>query len=69
MVPVQFRALKSIGVDPAVAIRIAFGTDLLVVLPRAFSGAMTHHRKKAAVWRAGVTFGIAGAMGGDLSPS
>jgi len=63
MVPVQFWALKSIGVDPTIAIRIAFGTNLLVVLPTAFSGAMTHHQKGAVVWKAGVTFGIAGVIG------
>lgn len=63
MVPVQFWALKSIGVDPTIAIRIAFGTNLLVVLPTAFSGAMAHHRKGAVQWRAGVAFGIAGAIG------
>ncbi|MDZ7580831.1 MAG: sulfite exporter TauE/SafE family protein [Deltaproteobacteria bacterium] len=63
MVPVQFWALKSIGVDPTIAIRIAFGTNLLVVLPTAFSGAMAHHKKGAVRWKAGVTFGIAGALG------
>jgi uncharacterized membrane protein YfcA len=63
MVPVQFWALKSIGVDPTIAIRIAFGTNLLVVLPTAFSGAMTHHRKGAVIWKAGVSLGIAGAIG------
>lgn len=63
MVPVQFWALKSIGVDPTIAIRIAFGTNLLVVLPTAFSGAMAHHKKGAVRWKAGVTFGIAGAIG------
>ena len=63
MVPVQFWALKSIGVDPTIAIRIAFGTNLLVVLPTAFSGAMAHHKKKAVIWKAGVAFGIAGALG------
>jgi uncharacterized protein len=63
MVPVQFWALTSIGVDPTIAIRIAFGTNLLVVLPTAFSGALTHHRKGAVLWKAGVTFGIAGAIG------
>lgn len=63
MVPVQFWALKSICVDPTIAIRIAFGTNLLVVLPTALSGAITHHKKKAVLWRAGVTFGIAGAVG------
>lgn len=63
MVPVQYWALTSVGVDPTIAIRIAFGTNLLVVLPTAFSGAMTHHRKGAVLWKAGVTFGIAGALG------
>ena len=63
MVPVQFWVLKSIGVDPTIAIRIAFGTNLLVVLPTAFSGAMTHHIKGAVLWKAGVTLGIAGAVG------
>lgn len=63
MVPVQFWALKSIGVDPTLAIRVAFGTNLLVVLPTAFSGAMAHHKKGAVLWKAGVAFGIAGAIG------
>jgi hypothetical protein len=35
MVPVQFWALKSIGVDPTIAIRVAFGTNLMVVLTTA----------------------------------
>ncbi len=63
MVPVQFWILKSIGVDPTIAIRMAFGTNLLVVLPTAFSGAMTHHKKGAVLWTAGVTLGIAGSIG------
>lgn len=63
MVPVQFWALQSIGVDPTIAIRIAFGTNLLVVLPTAFSGAMTHHKKGAVLWKAGITLGISGAVG------
>jgi len=63
MVPVQFWALKSIGVDPTIAIRIAFGTNLLVVLPTAFSGAMAHHKNGAVRWRAGVAFGLAGVVG------
>jgi len=63
MVPVQYWALKSIGVDPTIAIRIAFGTNLLVVLPTAFTGAMTHHRKGAVLWKAAVTLGVTGAVG------
>ena len=63
MVPVQFWALTAIGVDPTIAIRIAFGTNLLVVLPTALSGALTHHRRGAVLWRAGVTLGVTGAAG------
>ncbi|HDQ41565.1 MAG TPA: sulfite exporter TauE/SafE family protein [Desulfonatronum sp.] len=63
MVPVQYWALQSIGVDPTIAIRIAFGTNLLVVIPTALSGAIAHYKKKAVVWKAGLTFGIAGALG------
>ncbi len=63
MVPVQFWVLKTIGVDPTIAIRIAFGTNLLVVLPTAISGALTHNRKGAVLWKAAIAFGIAGAIG------
>ncbi|MBW2091190.1 MAG: sulfite exporter TauE/SafE family protein [Deltaproteobacteria bacterium] len=63
MVPVQYWALKSIGVDPTIAIRVAFGTNLLVVLPTALSGSITHHNKGAVIWKAGVTLGITGAIG------
>lgn len=63
MVPVQFWALKAIGVDPTIAIRIAFGTNLLVVLPTAISGAATHHKKGAVIWKAGVILGLTGAVG------
>ncbi len=69
MVPVQFWVLKSIGVDPTIAIRVAFGTNLLVVLPTAFSGAMTHHKKGAVLWKAGLTIGITGAIGAFFGAS
>jgi uncharacterized membrane protein YfcA len=63
MVPVQFWALTSIGVDPTIAIRIAFGTNLAVVLPTAMSGAVGHNRKKAVLWKAGVALGLSGLFG------
>ena len=63
MIPVQYWALTSIGVDPTLAIRVSFGTNLLVVLPTAFSGALTHHKKGAVLWKSGVTLGISGAIG------
>lgn len=63
MVPVQFWVLKAIGVDPTIAIRIAFGTNLLVVLPTALSGALTHHFKGAVLWKQGVILGVIAAFG------
>jgi uncharacterized membrane protein YfcA len=63
MVPVQFWALTSIGVDPTIAIRIAFGTNLAVVFPTAISGAIGHSRRKAVLWKAGVVLGLAGLVG------
>jgi uncharacterized membrane protein YfcA len=63
MVPVQFWALTSIGVDPTIAIRIAFGTNLAVVLPTAISGAIGHSRKKAVSWKAGIILGLSGLVG------
>jgi uncharacterized membrane protein YfcA len=63
MVPVQFWALTSIGVDPTIAIRIAFGTNLAVVLPTAISGAIGHNRKKAVLWKAGLVLGLSSLVG------
>ena len=66
MVPVQFWALTSIGIDSTIAIRIAFGTNLAVVLPTAISGAIGHHRKKAVLWKAGIVLGLSGLVGAFL---
>jgi len=63
MVPVQFWVLTSIGVDPTIAIRVSFGTNLLVVLPTAISGAFGHHRKEAVLWKAGIVLGLTGLAG------
>lgn len=63
MVPVQYWVLTSIGVDHTIAIRIAFGTNLAVVLPTAISGAIGHDRKKAVLWKAGIVLGLTGLIG------
>ena len=49
MVPVQYWVLIASGIDPSIAIRTAFGTNLLVVLPTAISGAYGHHKKGAVL--------------------
>ena len=62
MVPVQYWVLTATGIDPTIAIRVAFGTNLLVVLPTALSGAIGHTRKGAVLWRAGIVLGVTGAF-------
>jgi len=62
MIPVQYWILTASGVDATVAIRVAFGTNLLVVLPTAISGAVGHSRKGAVLWRAGTVLGVTGAF-------
>jgi len=63
MIPVQYWILTSMGLDPGIAILIAFGTNLAVVLPTAISGAYGHNKKGAVAWNAAVTMGIAGFAG------
>ena len=62
MIPVQYWILTASGVDATVAIRVAFGTNLLVVLPTAISGAVGHSRKGAVLWKAGTVLGVTGAF-------
>lgn len=62
MVPVQFFLLTSIGVDPTIAIRVAFGTSLAVILPTAISGTLGHKRRNAVLTRPMILMGISGLM-------
>jgi len=66
MVPAQFWILKSIGIDPTIAIRIALGTNLLVVLPTALRGALLNHRRGVVVWNASVALGCSAVIGAYL---
>lgn len=63
MVPVQFWALTSMGVPVDIAIKVAFGTNLLVVFPTAISGAYSHHKKGAVLWKQGIALGVSGLFG------
>ena len=60
MVPIQFFLLTSIGVDPTIAIRVAFGTSLAVILPTAISGTLGHKRRNAVYTRPMLLMGISG---------
>ena len=62
MVPVQFFILKAIGIDPTIAIRVAFGTNLLVVFFTALSGSFRHHKKGAVLWKQAIILGLTSAI-------
>jgi len=66
MVPVQIWAFQAMGVPLDVAVKQAFGTNLLVVVPTALSGAWGHTRRDAVIWRASIIMGLAGAAGAAL---
>ncbi|MCD6422469.1 sulfite exporter TauE/SafE family protein [bacterium] len=58
MIPVQFWILTALGIDPTIAIRVAFGTNLFVVFPTAISSSLRHHKKKAVLWQQAITLGL-----------
>jgi len=64
MVPVMYWVIMAIGVPAVTAIRIAFGTSLLVILPTAISGAWRHNKRKAVRWKAALILGPCGLVGG-----
>ena len=65
MVPVSYWLIRAIGVSPDIAIRIAFGTSLLVILPTAISGTW-RHKKKAIRWKTALILGSCGLLGALL---
>ncbi len=66
MVPVQIWALTSMGIDPTLATRIAFGTSLAVILPTSLSGCHGHSCRGVVLWRPGIAMGLAGLAGAFL---
>lgn len=57
MTPVQYLVFTEMGIPAEIAIKLAFGTSLLVILPTAISGAWRHHRMGAVWWKAAVVMG------------
>jgi uncharacterized membrane protein YfcA len=58
MTPVQFIVYSDMGLTTDLAIKTAFATSLMVVLPTAISGAWRHNRNKAVWWRASLVMGV-----------
>jgi len=51
------------GFSPDIAIKTAFGTSLLVILPTAISGTWRHNKKKAVRWKTALILGSCGFVG------
>ena len=67
MVPVIFWLIEAAGFLD-VAMKVALGTSLLVVLPTAMSGVWRHNKKHAVLWKAALVLGscgLAGALAGS----
>jgi len=62
MTPVQYMVFTGMGIPEEIAIRLAFGTSLLVVLPTAASGAWRHNRMGAVWWKAALVMGGCGVI-------
>jgi hypothetical protein len=62
-IPVQVWVFTAMGIPLDVAVKVAFGTNLLVVLPTAMSGAWGHSRRGVVWWKAGMILGGCGAVG------
>ncbi len=62
MTPVQYMVARDIGIPTDMAIKLAFGTNLLVVLPTAISGVWRHNKKGVVLWRAAIIMGICGII-------
>jgi len=63
MTPVQYWVYTAMGIPTDIAIRMAFGTSLFVILPTAISGAWGHHRKGAIRWKTALVLGSCGLAG------
>ena len=63
MVPILFLLLLNQGIEPTLAIRMAFGTSLAIIIPTAISSAVAHHHKNQVEIRASIFMGCAGFIG------
>ena len=62
MTPVQYMIFTSMGLPTDIAVKLAFGTSLLAILPVAASGAWRHSKKGAVWWKAAIIMGSCGLI-------
>ncbi len=63
LVPVMYWVMSGAGVVDDIALRTAFGTSLLVIVPTVLSSTWRHHKNGAVAWRAALILGGCGAIG------
>jgi uncharacterized membrane protein YfcA len=66
MVPVMVLVFNGMDVPSDAAVKLAFGTSLMVVLPTAVFSSWAHHRSRAVWWQAAILLGCTGAAGAAL---
>ena len=64
IVPLQYFLLQYIGVESDLAMLIALGTSLAIIIPTSLSGAYRHTRSMDNILKPGVQLGIFGMFGG-----
>lgn len=62
-VPVTYWVIADMGISPDIAIKTAFGTNLLVILATVISGALAHNKRGAVRWRVALALGLCGSIG------
>jgi uncharacterized protein len=62
MSPVQYWLLQETGLEPDLAIRIALGTSLFVILPNATSVVLKYQQKRAVLWKQAKIMGMSGLL-------
>ena len=57
MTPMQLIVYSAMGLSEDLAVKTAFSTSLMVVLPMAISASWRHHHNRAVMWKAAVIMG------------
>ncbi len=60
--PVYYLLLTNMGMSTDIAMKVAIGTSLLVILPTVASGAWRHHKNGAVYWKVAIIMGPCGAV-------
>src|SRR5665647_1167661 len=62
MSPIQYWLLQETGLKPDLALRMALGTSLFVVLLNSISVTLKYQQKQAVLWKQAKIMGISGAL-------